>query len=91
MERLREFVQKRNWEKYHTPQELARSLMIEAAELNRNFMWNNEISNPDMENVKEEIADIMIYLLYLSDHYEIDIMGEVLRKIEINGEKYPLT
>lgn len=87
MQRLKDFRDERKWGKHHTPKELARAIMIESAELNRNFLWE---SAGDMENIKEEIADIQIYLLYLADHYEIDIMAEVLSKIPKNAIKYPV-
>jgi NTP pyrophosphatase (non-canonical NTP hydrolase) len=65
--------------------------MIEAAELNREFMWENKLSKPDIENVKEELADIMIYCLYMAEGYSIDIEKAIYDKIKKNAIKYPVT
>ena len=90
LDRLVKFRGERGWQQYHTPQELSRALMIEAAELNRNFMWENKLSKPDVENVKEELADIMIYCLYMAEGYGINIETAILEKIEKNAVKYPV-
>lgn len=91
IQKLIDFRNERGWRVYHTPKELARSLMIEAAELNREFQWPlmNRQSNHN-QNVKEELADIFIYGLYLCDRYNIDIHEAIEEKIKLNAIKYPV-
>ncbi|NBI62354.1 nucleotide pyrophosphohydrolase [Clostridiales bacterium] len=84
---LREFNQERDWEKYHTPENLAKSIAIEAGELLECFQWNSEY---DKMALSDEIADVMLYCLMLSDKMGIDMKQEMLRKIKKNGEKYPV-
>jgi NTP pyrophosphatase (non-canonical NTP hydrolase) len=87
IERLLKFRKDRQWEYYHTPKELARALMIEAAELNREFLWKN---NFKVLSVKEELADIFIYLLYLAHEMDCDLISEANKKIDKNAKKYPI-
>ncbi|MFH7860304.1 MAG: nucleotide pyrophosphohydrolase [Candidatus Aenigmatarchaeota archaeon] len=91
------FIKKRDWEKYHNLKDLAESICIEAAELLEIFQWrNSEEIEKLMENEKfkirisEEIADIIIYLLSMSENAKIDITKAVLNKIKKNEEKYPI-
>jgi len=95
--KLREFARERDWEQFHSPKNLATALAVEAAELLEPFQWLKEeesrrlAENPtDYARVKEEIADVMIYLLRLSDLLEIDLERAVEEKIRKNGEKYPV-
>lgn len=91
------FINKRNWEKYHNLKDLAESICIEAAELLEIFQWRSidEIEKL-MKNEKfkmkisEEIADIIIYLLSMSEEAKIDITKSVIDKIKKNEEKYPI-
>lgn len=95
-EKAIQFRDSRDWRQFHDPKNLAEAISIEAGELLENFLW---IKNPDksydldsrkLENVKEEIADIMIYLMYLCDGLNIDLPQAVKDKIEINEKKYPI-
>jgi dCTP diphosphatase len=86
IEKLIEFRKKRDWEKYHTPGNLAQSIVIEAAELLECFQWGK---NFDRENVACEIADIFIYLAYLCHDLNFDLDIIVRAKIMINEAKYP--
>jgi len=93
--KIREFNNERNWEKYHSPKNLSMSVLIESAELAEIFQWitEEESRNPGSEAVihaSEEIADVLIYLLNLSDKLGIDPVEAAFRKIEINGKKYPV-
>ena len=95
--RLREFAQEREWEQFHSPKNLAIALAVEAAELLEPFQWLKEeesrqlVENPtDYALVKEEIADVMIYLLRLADQLDIDLESAVEEKIRKNAEKYPV-
>jgi NTP pyrophosphatase (non-canonical NTP hydrolase) len=83
----------RDWEQYHTPQDLAVSISIEAAELLELFQWGLGEKNLDsekLERIKEELADVMIYCLSLANTVNIDVSTIVNDKIKLNAEKYPV-
>ena len=91
----RAFAQEREWGQFHTPKNLASALAVEAAELLEHFQWLTEEQSrtlPDEKRVQvgEEIADVLLYLLQLSDKLQIDVMGAAWRKIGLNAEKYPV-
>lgn len=93
-ELLREFADERDWEQFHSPKNLAMALTVEAAELLEEFQWLTEQQSrqPEQESlkrIKEEIGDVMIYLVLLSHHLSIDPMAAAFEKIEKNREKYP--
>ena len=94
--RLRKFATDRDWEKFHSPKNLTMALSVEVAELVEIFQWSNsggldEIENPDIrKNIEEELADIFIYLLKISDKLNIDIEKSIHQKIEKNEKKYPI-
>lgn len=81
------FRDERNWKQFHTPEKLAISINLEAAELLENFQWNNEY---DLENVSEELADILLYAILMSDAVGIDLVEAAHKKIEKNAQKYPV-
>jgi NTP pyrophosphatase (non-canonical NTP hydrolase) len=85
--RIRKFSDDRDWKQFHTPDNLAKSIVIEAVELLENFQWNGEY---DLENVKDELADVMNYCLLLADHLDIDVIENMNRKIDKNEKKYPI-
>ena len=94
---LRDFAGARDWNRYHSPKNIATALAVEAAELLENFQWLTEEESSrlaerpaDFEAVREEIADVQIYLLRLADLLNIDLEPAVLDKIRRNGEKYPV-
>lgn len=82
---LRKFNEERSWGRFHTPENLAKSISIEAGELLECFQWNNEY---DREALCDEIADVMLYCIMLADAIDADLKAELLRKIKKNGEKY---
>ena len=84
---LRKFNEERSWGRFHTPENLAKSISIEAGELLECFQWNNEY---DREALCDEIADVMLYCIMLADAIDADLKTELLRKIKKNGEKYPV-
>lgn len=91
----RAFAQERDWGQFHTPKNLASALAVEAAELLEHFQWLTEEQSrtlPDDKRVQvdEEIADVLLYLLQLSDKLQIDVMEAAWRKIGLNAEKYPV-
>ncbi len=89
IDKLLKFREERNWEEFHTPKNLACSISIEAGELLELFQWDSKCSN--RWQIKHEIADIIIYCIYLADHYSIDIEDAIKDKITINEKKYPIS
>ena len=88
LEKLIKFRDDRNWKQFHTPDNLAKSISIEANELLENFQWGNQ--NADISNIKEEVADIFGYILLLCNELDIDLLKVTSDKIEINNKKYPI-
>ena len=93
-ENVREFVEARDWQKYHTPRNLATSVSIEAAELLELFQWSlsegaeqNELDSEFRERLSDEMADVCIYLCSLANASQINLSEAVLKKIEKNGRK----
>ncbi|PAT02543.1 nucleotide pyrophosphohydrolase [Candidatus Izimaplasma bacterium ZiA1] len=88
IEKIIEFRNNRGWEEHDTPSSLSKSIIIEAAELLENFQWSDEPLN--LINVKEELADVMIYSLALAHDLGFDINEMIEEKLEKNAIKYPL-
>ena len=91
---LKEFVEERDWGKFHNPKNLSMALIVEAAELVECFQWltQDESQNlPDelQRKVADEAADILIYLTRLSDILGFDLLDAAFNKIQKNAEKYP--
>ena len=87
-ERIRRFTEDRDWDQFHSPANIAKSIVIEAAELLECFQW--EENSFDIEHVKEELADVIIYSQNLLDKLELDVDDIVNKKLDINEEKYPV-
>ncbi|MBT2690974.1 nucleotide pyrophosphohydrolase [Bacillus sp. ISL-47] len=89
---INEFRDERNWRKYHNPKDLAISISIEAAELLEDFQWisSEEALIENKENIREEIADVLIYSLMLCSDLGLDVKKIVEEKILKNGMKYPV-
>lgn len=87
IERLNKFRVERDWKKFHTPENLAKSIVIEAAELLENFQW---LDRGKLDNVKDELADILIYCLLLCEEYNLDFKQIISDKITSNEKKYPV-
>jgi len=91
---LEDFSNDRNWNQFHNPKNLAMALSVEASELVEIFQWltpeQSEVvmSSDESEHVKEEIADVLIYLIRLADKLDIDLESAVASKIVKNGEKH---
>lgn len=85
--RLSGFVRDRDWEQFHTPENLAKSISIEAAELLEHFQWGDE---PNLDELKDELADVITYCILLAKKYDWDINEIVNRKITKNEAKYPV-
>ena len=93
--RIRDFAQAREWERYHTPKNLAMAMIVEAAELVEQFQWltpeeSATLSAEKHEAVRQEVADVLIYLIRLADILDIDLLDAATAKIEINARKYPV-
>ena len=88
IERIRKFTEDRNWDQFHSPANLAKSISIEANELLECFQWDEE--NYDIEHVKEELADVLVYCRNLLDKLELDEDEIVNNKVEQNEKKYPI-
>jgi NTP pyrophosphatase (non-canonical NTP hydrolase) len=82
------FRDDRDWRQFHTPANLAKSIVLEAAELLENYQWGDE--DADEQNVKDEIADIMMYCILLADIKGYDIEELIKKKLVKNIEKYPV-
>lgn len=92
---LRDFSEKRDWEKFHSPKNLSMALSVEVSELVEIFQWLTEeqsyhLDESELENTKEEIADITIYVLNICRKLDINLEEVVLKKIEANHVKYPV-
>ena len=87
IKRIRKFTSDRNWEQYHTPSNIAKSIAIEAGELLECYQWSDEAN---LEHVKEELADIFNYAILIADKYNLDIKQIVLDKLAKNAQKYPV-
>ena len=84
---LRKFRDERDWARYHTPENLAKSVSIEAGELLECFQWSGEC---DTHAVSDELSDVLCYVIMLADTIGIDLKKECLRKISENAGKYPV-
>ena len=88
IEILRKFNREREWEQFHTPDNLVKSLVIESTELLELFQWQ---SSPKSEELlKEELADVFLYALMIADHFNLNVEEITLEKIKKNEAKYPV-
>ncbi|HTN94531.1 MAG TPA: nucleotide pyrophosphohydrolase [Gallionella sp.] len=93
-DKLRKFAEERDWDQFHSPKNLSMALMVEAAELMEHFQWLTEAQSDSLDAAKktviaEELADILLYLVRLSDKLGVDLPEAALRKLEKNAVKYP--
>lgn len=82
-----EFNKERNWDQFHSPENLAKSIAIEAGELLECFQWNN---NYNLEDVCDELADVMNYCVVMANRLGVDLEKIMLDKLEKNRQKYPV-
>lgn len=85
--KIKKFNADRDWDQFHSPDNLAKSIAIEAGELLECFQWNNEYN---LENVTDEMADVFVYLLDLANKLDVDLLEITTKKIVKNAEKYPV-
>ena len=88
IERIRKFTEERDWDQFHSPANLAKSIVIEAAELLECFQWSD--TKYDLQHIKEELADVLVYSQNLLDKLELDADEIVNMKMEQNEAKYPV-
>jgi len=93
--RIRAFADERNWEKFHTPKNLAMAIAGEAGELAAEFQWLtadestlSSLTSEQLQSIKLEIADVQIYLLRLADVLNVDIPAAVIEKMTINESRF---
>ena len=86
--RIRRFTTDRDWDQFHSPENLAKSIVIEAAELLECFQWSD--NDYDLQHVKEELADVIVYTQDLLDKLGLDVDEIVNMKMEQNEKKYPV-
>ena len=92
---LRTFAADRDWDQFHSPKNRAAALAVEAAELLEHFQWLTEAESQQLapealNEVREEVADVLLYLIRISDKLGIDLIAAAKAKIELNAEKYPV-
>jgi dCTP diphosphatase len=93
--RLRQFMQERDWKQFHNPKDLAIAISLEASELLEHFLWKNgaEVDtrvDSHGEEIRDEAADIGIYLMELCDVLGVDLLQVMSAKLEKAGAKYPV-
>lgn len=88
MNEIIKFQTERNWKQFHTPENLAKSISIEAAELLEHFQWNNEY---EKQAVVDELADVLNYCFLMADALNVDVKEIVLNKMETTAKKYPIS
>jgi NTP pyrophosphatase (non-canonical NTP hydrolase) len=91
---VRVFVNERDWDQFHTPKNLSAALSVEAAELLEHFQWlqhgrADELGADKLEQVRHEMADVLVYLVRLADKLDVDLMAAVEDKMVLNRAKYP--
>jgi NTP pyrophosphatase (non-canonical NTP hydrolase) len=87
MQELKQFNEERDWDQFHSPENLAKSISIEAGELLECFQWNN---NYDKEEVCEELADVFTYCIQLAMKLDVDPEEIILKKLDKTKKKYPV-
>jgi len=91
---VREFVDERDWDQFHSPKNLAAALTVEAAELLEHFQWlrdgrAEELGPGKLVEVRHEMADVLVYLVRLADKLDVDLLAAVQEKMVLNRAKYP--
>ncbi len=89
---IKNFILARDWEQYHAPKNLAMALNAEAAEILEIFQWKkpeDELTEAEREALRQEIGDVLIYLLELADKFGIDVVDAAKYKLLLNEKKYP--
>jgi len=95
IQKLRAFAKERDWEQFHSPKNLAMALSVEVGEIVEIFQWltqdeSRNLPPEKIEQAKEEIADVLIFLINLADKLGIDPIEAAKEKLEVNKTKYPI-
>jgi NTP pyrophosphatase (non-canonical NTP hydrolase) len=95
-DRIRTFALDRDWDQFHTPKNLAMALVAEAGELIEPFQWltaeqSKCLDSDQLSHVRDEVADVFIYLIRLADKLDIDLIESANKKIDANYKKYPVS
>lgn len=88
LERIKKFRDDRDWQQFHTPSNLAKAIAIESGELLEEFLWDND--NFNLQNVKEELADVIIYCIHMANALDVNIEDIINMKMDKNELKYPV-
>lgn len=93
-QRLQQFAQARDWQRFHSPKNLASALAVEAGELLEHFQWLTEEQSRQLEaerkaEVAEEMADVLLYLVQLATVMDVNLLEAAQRKIERNEQRFP--
>ncbi|XP_072950579.1 uncharacterized protein [Typha angustifolia] len=95
--KMADFAKERDWEQFHSPRNLLLALVGEVGELSEIFQWKGEVprglpgwEEEEKEHLGEELSDVLLYLVRLSDICGVDLGKAVLRKMELNAQKYPV-
>ena len=94
-DQLRQFALERDWDQFHSPKNLASALAVEAAELLEPFQWltgeqSSRLTSEQLAAVREEMADVLLYLIRLADKLDVDLVTAASEKLVRNAEKYPV-
>ncbi|MBW8078135.1 MAG: nucleotide pyrophosphohydrolase [Gallionella sp.] len=92
---LRRFAAQRDWDQFHLPKNLAIALSVEASELLEHFQWMPDRKSAALPpgkraEVREELADVLLYLIRLADKLDIDLVSAAVDKMALNAKKYPV-
>ena len=92
---LRRFADERDWNRFHSPKNLASALSVEAAELLERFQWLTEdqsrnLPAAELQKVRQEMADVLNYLVRLADKLDVNLLEAARDKIALNAQKYPV-
>lgn len=92
MNRINQFRDDRDWRKFHNEKDLAISISLEASELLELFQWKNseEVVESSLNEIKEELADVLIYSLMMADNLNLDVEDIIKSKLDLNEQKYPV-
>jgi len=94
-DKLRQFAAERDWDQFHSPKNLAMALSVEAAELLEHFQWLSDAESAALApekriKIREELADVLLYLIRLADKLDIDLATAAADKLNVNAQKYPI-
>jgi dCTP diphosphatase len=94
-DKLRQFAAERDWDQFHSPKNLAMALSVEAAELLEHFQWLSDAESAALApekrvEIREELADVLLYLIRLADKLDIDLATAAADKLSVNAQKYPI-